>query len=98
MYVPAIGAPTIGSNLRYAQGSGGGQIGPILLGFNDMQASWGSEINGAGVWSPPYVLGVLSRKLGTLREVENLSIGDVPDTQRRRRDGWQETRSMVVRA
>lgn len=98
IYIPAVAFPGMTAQLRFATTAGGDGIPAILAAVNDMQEAWGDAINAAAVSVPPHELTVFSRKLGTFRPVDNMSIGDVPDTQRRRRDAWTEQRTTVARA
>lgn len=50
----------------------------------------------AGAGSANWWPGVLSRKLLTFRELGTLAVGSVVDTQRRRRDGLVERRSILT--
>lgn len=66
-------------------------MGDYLSMVNNWQKAWGDAINsGSRLYS--YELVVASPHLNKLTPVENIGLGDVFDSQRRRRDRWQETR------
>lgn len=93
VYVPACGGfPTMGADFRVQ----GNQMTDVLGYFNQLQADWGSAIN-AQVGAYVYELVVYSKLHDTLTPVDNLGLGDVFDTQRRRRDKWVEARVTATR-
>ena len=56
----------------------------------------GGVANAEGVFVPPYVPIVYSRSTGQVLEIQNISVGDVLDTQRRRRDALRENRTLLL--
>lgn len=70
----------------------------ILTDFNAFQAAVADVITTAKGSAPSAELVVFSRKLRKVRLVQNISVGDVLDTQRRRRDSLKEQRSIQPRA
>ena len=93
VYVPACGVyPTQTAGFRVQSN----QMEDVLSMFNQMQGDWGQAINGeVGLLS--YQLCVYSPKLEKLTAVENVALGDVFDSQRRRRDKWVEARVVQPR-
>ena len=93
IYVPACGVyPTMTNQFRVQSN----QMGDLLSMVNQMQGDWGQAINGE-VGLRSYQLCVLSRMQEKLTAVENIALGDVFDSQRRRRDKWVEARIVQPR-
>ena len=92
-YVPACGVyPTMTAGFRVQSN----MMDDLLSMWNQMQGDWGQAINGeVGLLS--YQLCVYSPKLERLTAVENVALGDVFDSQRRRRDKWVEARVVQPR-
>lgn len=92
-YIPSLAAPAInGTDLRVLAGS----TNDVCTSFNQLQAAVGSILN-EDIIASPYILSVYSPTKQTLVQVANLAVGDVFDTQRRRRDKWVEARAVQAR-
>lgn len=93
LFFPAVNAPLlVSSNSRMAAST--------RLAFAQEYMSWAKAVagvfQGAIVGIPGDVRQVVwSPKLKTCRVVENVTVGDVLDTQRRRRDALREQRTTV---
>ena len=87
-YLPACGVyPTMTAGFRVQSN----QMGDVLTMVNEWQQTWGNAINSeTGVYS--FQLVVASPTKNMLTPVDNIGLGDVFDSQRRRRDRWQESR------
>ena len=93
VYVPACGQPPMTPDFRVQSNT----LTDFLGYFNDLQQSWGDAINSeSGLLV--HELCVYSRLLEKLTPVENVGLGDVFDSQRRRRDRWVETRVTAPRS
>ena len=93
VYVPACGVyPVMTAGFRVQAN----MMGDLLSMFNQMQGDWGQALNGE-VGLLRYQLCVFSPKLEKLTAVENVALGDVFDSQRRRRDKWVEARVVQPR-
>ena len=89
LYWPATGIAMTSSTLRAASGSVDGAVTAVKTYLSALEAA--IEVTLTGV-----ALCVWSRKNGALYPVNQLQMGDVLDTQRRRRDTTIETFSTVA--
>lgn len=85
LYWPATGA-SMGGTMRFSSGP----LGTFLVAMDTYLAAVRTAIRGVGGMSTA-VLAVWSRKEALTRPVLQLRAGDVPDTQRRRRDKFIES-------
>lgn len=93
LFWPAIGAqPTLGSSLRVSSTVRAQFLGD-LVGWLESVAGIIRDEAEQGATSVRQV--VWSRTTGSVREVDNLSLGDILDSQRRRRDALREQRTTI---
>lgn len=94
LYFPAISGPTIASsNLRIPPTTRVTIAAAMLTWFKAVA----DAVQAADDWIEWDVrLVVHSKKLNTQRVVDNIAVGDVLDTQRRRRDSLRELRTLAV--
>ena len=92
VYLPALAGPAISSaTLRVSPTDRGNLAGALATLLSEVAA----VINGHVTGVLPYVPVVYSRSQGQLLAVQNISVGDVLDTQRRRRDSLRENRTLL---
>lgn len=85
LYFPATGIPLTAGTLRITSTA----QGDFLTGMNSWLAQVRAQVRLVGGWSAAS-LGVWSRTQASSRVVLTVRAGDVPDTQRRRRDSVSE--------
>lgn len=92
LYWPAIGRSIDAATLRMASAT----VGSMATSFNDYLSQLGNAINigEIGTWGK-FQLSVWSRARKDFYVVERLMVGDVIDTQRRRRDALPENYQTV---
>lgn len=91
-YLPLTASGIIGSNLQLSSTITAAAVSNAKIWIGKVQALFNSVAGGGDAnWYP----GVYSRKLLGFTELGSLSVGSVTDTQRRRRDGLIERRSIV---
>lgn len=88
LYLPYWGAPTLQDTGRVAASSRQSIV--------DAMQVWLTAVGAAAPIGGGLELVVVSQTIGIAARVNQLSIGDVPDTQRRRRDSLVEQRTGVV--
>lgn len=92
IFFPALAGPVLSSStLRISPTDRGSLASALETLLNEI----GGVINAQSVFVPPYVPVVYSRATGQLLGVQNISVGDVLDTQRRRRDSLRENRTLL---
>ena len=94
LFFPALAGPALSSATLRVSPTDRQNWADALIAFLD---DIGDEINATGVYVPPYVPVVYSKTTGQLQAIQNVSVGDVLDTQRRRRDSLRENRTLVLR-
>ena len=93
LFWPALGSvPTLGNTLRVTNANRAAFLGD-LVGWLEAFAGIIRDQGGMGATSARQV--VWSRTKGTITEVDNLSLGDILDSQRRRRDALREQRTTI---
>lgn len=93
LFWPALGSvPALGSTLRVTNANRAAFLGD-LVGWLEAVAGIIRDQSGMGATSARQV--VWSRTKGTITEVDNLSLGDILDSQRRRRDALREQRTTI---
>ena len=92
VFFPALSSPAISSaTLRVSPTDRASLASALATLFSEV----GGVINAQSVFVPPYVPVVYSRSTAQLLAVQNISVGDVLDTQRRRRDSLRENRTLL---
>lgn len=92
VFWPAVsGTPAVDATVRVLSAA----RTTFMTGFTTFVAGITSEM-AAATSSTPWHLVVYSRKLDGITKVTNISLGDVLDTQRRRRDSLKEARTTIA--
>ena len=93
VFFPALAGPAIsGSTLRVSPTDRQTWATALAGLLTDI----GGVINAEIVDVLPYVPVVYSRSTGQVLKIQNISVGDVLDTQRRRRDALRENRTLLL--
>lgn len=90
IYIPSLASPAQnGTSLRIL-GTGNNDVATAV---NQLQLAIRGVFDDVDPGSAGFVPVVYSPTLNTTTRIENISVGDVFDTQRRRRDRWVEARA-----
>ena len=93
VFFPALAGPALSSSTLRVSPTDRQTWATALAG---LLADIGGVVNAEIVGVLPYVPVVYSRSTGQLLAVQNVSVGDVLDTQRRRRDALRENRTLLL--
>ena len=93
VFVPALAGPAISAATLRVSPTDRQNLASALA---TLLSEVGGVINAQSVFVPPFVPVVYSRATGQLLAVQNISVGDVLDTQRRRRDSLRENRTLLL--
>ena len=93
VFFPALAGPALSSSTLRVSPTDRQTWATALAG---LLADIGGAINAEHEFVVPYVPVVYSRATGQLLAIQNISVGDVLDTQRRRRDALRENRTLLL--
>ena len=93
VFFPALAGPALSSSTLRVSPTDRQTWATTLAG---LLADIGGAINAEHEFMVPYVPVVYSRSTGQLLAIQNISVGDVLDTQRRRRDSLRENRTLLL--